>query len=77
MIKEGDKALLEKFGTRLSELRAKKELSLRQLSYLSNLDHSTIGKIEKGLINITFTTLVELARALEVHPQELLDIKFD
>jgi len=77
MIKDGDKVLLEKFGAKLNELRVKKKLSLRQLSYLSNLDHSTIAKIEKGSINITFTTLAELARALEVHPKELLDIKFD
>lgn len=77
MIKESDKALLEKFGSKLNTIRTEKELSLRQLSSLSNLDHSTIGKIEKGLINITFTTLAELAKALEVHPKELLDFKFD
>ncbi len=77
MIKESDKILLAKLGTRLNELRMQKGLSLRQLSHLSNLDYSTIGKIEKGQVNITFTTLVELAKALEISPKELLEFDLD
>jgi transcriptional regulator with XRE-family HTH domain len=77
MLKEGDKKLLAKLGARLNELRTEKELSLRELSYISNLDYSTIGKIEKGQINITFTTLVELAKALEVELVEILNFKID
>ena len=77
MLKEGDKKLLAKLGARLNELRTEKELSLRKLSYISNLDYSTIGKIEKGQVNITFTTLVELAKALEVELLEILNFKID
>ncbi|SEN93219.1 DNA-binding transcriptional regulator, XRE family [Chitinophaga rupis] len=77
MLKEGDKKLLVKLGARLNELRTEKELSLRQLSYISNLDYSTIGKIEKGQVNITFTTLVELAKALEVELVEILNFRID
>lgn len=77
MLKEGDKELLAKLGARLNELRVEKELSLRELSYISNLDYSTIGKIEKGQVNITFTTLVELAKALEVELVEILNFRID
>jgi len=77
MLKDDDKKLLEKLGNRLHELRTAKGLSLRQMSYISNVDYSTIGKIEKGQINITFTTLVELAKALEADLTTVLTFSID
>ena len=54
-----------------------KGLSFRELSYACDIDNRKISKIEKGQINITFTTILQLARALEVNPSELLQTKFD
>ena len=37
---------------------------------------STIVKsprLKKGMINVTFTTILELAAGLDVHPKKLLD----
>ncbi|HEY6901335.1 MAG TPA: helix-turn-helix transcriptional regulator, partial [Puia sp.] len=50
-----------------------KGLSLREMSYACSIDNSKIAKIEKGMINITFTTLLQLAVALEAHPSILLE----
>ncbi len=72
MIKEGDKVVLKKFGENLRRLREEKGLSLRELSYACKIDNSKISKIEQGKINITITTLIDLASALELHPSALL-----
>lgn len=74
MNKAVDRKALRKFGQRLSSLRKQKNLSLRELSYACNVDNSKISKIEKGLVNITFNTIVQLAEALEVKVSELMDI---
>ena len=72
MSKTNYKESLKKFGKPLSELRKKKNLSLRDLSYACDIDNSKISKIEKGMVNITFTTMVQLAEALEVSLPELM-----
>jgi len=72
MIKASDKKALKKFGENLQKLRKQRELSLREMSYACSIDNSKIAKIEKGRVNITFTTLLQLAGALEVHPSDLL-----
>lgn len=77
MIRQSDKGNLKKLGANLKKLREAKNLSLRELSYECDIDNSKISKIEKGQINITFTTILQLARALEVHPSELLKIDID
>lgn len=73
MIKEGDRIALKKFGDHLRKLREDKGLSLRELSYACNIDYSNILKIEQGKSNITFTTFLDLASALDLHPSLLLN----
>lgn len=77
MIKSSDKEALKKFGQNLRKLRDCKNLSLRDVSTNCNIDNSKISKIEQGHINITLTTLLELARGLKVDPSELLKIYSD
>jgi len=38
-----------------------------------NIDYGDIQKIESGKVNITILTLKELAKALELPPNKLLD----
>jgi transcriptional regulator with XRE-family HTH domain len=77
MIRQSDKGNLKKLGANIKRLREAKNLSLRELSYECDIDNSKISKIEKGQINITFTTILQLANALEVQPSELLKTEFD
>lgn len=77
MIRQSDKANLKKLGAQIKKLREAKNLSLRELSYSCDIDNSKISKIEKGQINITFTTILQLAKALEVEPSQLLMGEFD
>ncbi|HJU45398.1 MAG TPA: helix-turn-helix transcriptional regulator [Chitinophagaceae bacterium] len=68
-----DKETLKKFGAHLKELRETKGLSLRQLSYNCNVDFSNIGQMEKGLINPTLLTIIDLAKGLEISQIELMN----
>jgi len=70
-------AFLKGFGVRLQFLREEKQLSLRQVAQNCEIDYSDISKIEKGLRNIQLSTIVELAKGLDVHPQELFDFKLE
>jgi transcriptional regulator with XRE-family HTH domain len=73
MIKESDKIALKKFGNNLRKLRKDRKLTLRDLSSACNIDYSNILKIEQGKINITFTTIIDLATALELNPSILFE----
>ncbi|HTD94719.1 MAG TPA: helix-turn-helix transcriptional regulator [Chitinophagaceae bacterium] len=71
---EGHEYLL-KFGENLKKLRMSKGLSQRGLASLCTIDHSDISKMERGEINVTILTVLELATALELKPKRLLDIE--
>ncbi len=67
-----DKFLLQ-FGNNLGEIRNSKNLSFRALSQKCEIDYADLNKIEKGKRNITLSTILELAKGLEIHPKELFD----
>ena len=73
MLNNNDKKALRRFGLHLADIRKEKKLSLRDLSSACDIDNSKISKIEKGMINVTFTTILELAAGLDVHPNKLFD----
>lgn len=73
MEKDQKLILQKKLGARLQQLREGHKLTLRELSYRCGLDHSKIGKIEKGKMNVTLNTLFELSEALQVHPREVFN----
>jgi transcriptional regulator with XRE-family HTH domain len=65
-----------RFGENLRKLRESKKLSLLKLSYNCSIDESKISKIEHGKHNVTLSTILELAKGLEVNPKKLLDLDF-
>ena len=73
MLNTNDRKALRRFGQHLADIRNEKNLSLRDVSSACDIDNSKIAKIEKGMINVTFTTILELAAGLDVHPKKLLD----
>lgn len=63
--------LLESFGQHLTKLRKERDLSIHQLAHACDLEYSHLQRIEKGKVNIAFTTLMSIAQGLEIHPEEL------
>ena len=76
MIRDSDRKKLKLLGANIRRLREAKQLSLRDMSYACNIDNSKISKIEKGQVNITFTTILQIAEALEIQPSEILNTDF-
>lgn len=77
MTKEEIEVLKVNFGKNLQKLRESKKLSLLKLSYNCSIDESKISKIEHGKHNITLSTIIELAKGLEIHPKKLLEFELE
>lgn len=54
------------FGKRLRDVRDRQKLSQLDLEVKSGINRTEISKIENGLKNIEFFTIVKLAEALEI-----------
>ncbi len=67
--------LNKKIGLRIIELREKKGLSQADLARACGKDRQAIEKLENGRVNPTLYTLFEVARALEVSLNSLIDVK--
>lgn len=65
------------FGRNLKRLRESKNLSFRKLAQRCDIDYSNLNKIEKGKINISLSTILELSKGLDVHPRELFNINLN
>jgi DNA-binding Xre family transcriptional regulator len=65
--------ILSRLATHLTRLRKERALSIRQLALASGLEYSQVQRIEKGKVNIAFTTLIALAQGLEMDLAELLE----
>lgn len=76
MINIRNKEYLDALGKHIRQLRLNKNLSQAQLSYSSDIAFNQIGRIERGEVNVTASTLYALATALELHPSVLLDFEF-
>lgn len=62
----------EQIGQRIAQLRKEKGLTILELSEMTGLDNSNIGKIEKGKYNVGIDILCRIADALGVSI-ELID----
>jgi transcriptional regulator with XRE-family HTH domain len=67
-----DKILL-RFAKRLTSLREKQGISIRELAIRSDLEYSQVQRIEKAKVNFAYSTLIALAEGLGISLSELLD----
>ena len=56
----------EQIGQKIAQLRKEKGLTILELSEMTGLDNSNIGKIEKGKYNVGIDILGRIADALGV-----------
>jgi len=61
------------FARNVVALRADRELTQAQVSDRSGIHVTEVSRIERGLRDPRLTTLVRLARALQVKPARLLE----
>lgn len=61
------------FAHNVAITRTRQKLSQTQVSARSGIHVTEVSRIERGLRDPRLTTLIRLARALEVQPANLLD----
>lgn len=64
--------LIDAFAHTLKQIRMEKNVSQQKLALDANLDRTYISLLERGLRQPTITTLFQLAEALEVSVEELI-----
>ena len=75
MISIKDEKLLKNFGENLRNIRISRELTQEQLAFNADIAISQIGRIERGEINATISTVSALANALELEINDLFNFK--
>lgn len=64
---------ISRFGARLRQVRLANNLTQEELAAKSGLEFSQIGRIERGLINTSISTVFTLAKTLGVDVRELFN----
>jgi transcriptional regulator with XRE-family HTH domain len=64
---------LQQFGLRLRHLRTAKGFTQESLAAAAEIEFSQIGRIERGIINTSLSTVFVLARTLQIDVRELFD----
>ncbi len=67
-----NKKLIENFGIHLKTLRLEKSLSQEDLANDADIPINQIGRIERGEINPSLSTLYSIAKALSLRLHELM-----
>ena len=68
--------LLFKIGQSVRYLRSKKGISQEELAFRANLNMNSISTLERGINNVKIKTLYNIASALDVNIEEILNCKF-
>ena len=76
-MKDLDKKRQLIFGKNILRLRIKRGLSQDDVAARCRVTKGSLSVIENGGRNFSFSTLLALAKALEVNPKELFDIDFE
>lgn len=76
MVLINEKLFIKSFGERLRKFRLDKDLSQEQLANIAEIPINQVGRIERGEINTTLTTIKVLADSLKIHISEFfIDLK--
>lgn len=75
MINVKNTKLIKTIGTRIREIRVANNLSQEELSHEADIPLSQIGRIERGEVNPTISTLFVIATALNTDLKNLVDVE--
>ena len=68
---------LKLFGIKLREIRKLKGLTQEKLSFMSDMELSTLNRIELGKQNTSLSQVMAIAEALDIHPKLLLEFELE
>ncbi len=76
MINVRNKKFLLVLGKHLRSIRENKGISQAQLSYSADVSFNQIGRIERGEVNVTASTLYAISKALEISLIEVFSFEY-
>ncbi len=68
-----DKDIIKLFGIKVKEYRISQNITQAQLAFEAEMPREQIGRIERGQINTSLKKIEAIAKALNIHPKDLLD----
>jgi transcriptional regulator with XRE-family HTH domain len=72
-----DQEFIQKVCEKIIEIRKRKGIVQEDLVDRTGFGIKQIGNIERGVSNTSISNIAAIAKALEVHPRELLDFDFE
>ncbi len=64
---------LIKLGKHIKSIRKQKKLTLENLCYKNGLEPSTVSRIEKGIVEAKYLTLLKISKAFKIPLKNLFD----
>ena len=71
-----DIAYIKKFGENLQKIRLQNKMSQESLAFASDIPISQVGRIERGEINTTISTVKAISIALNIEIKNLFDFEY-
>lgn len=71
MIESEEIGLIKSVGEKIRQKRIELNLSQEILSYDANIPRNQVGRIERGEISTSITTLYKICKALKIELKEL------
>ncbi len=73
MINNRNKAHLIAFGKHVRNIRESKKISQEELNFKAELSKNMVGLIERGEVNPTLSTLINLSEGLDIPLKSLME----
>jgi transcriptional regulator with XRE-family HTH domain len=70
-----DIVFIKQFGANLQLLRKSKNMSQEALAFSSDIPISQIGRIERGEINTTISTIKAISKSLDISVKDLFNFE--
>lgn len=73
-MEQEEKKLIKVLGNTLKLLREEKGISLNIFAYENDLTTATVSRVENGLVDTKFSTLIKYAKGLEIPLEQILQL---
>lgn len=74
-MQDDDNKKIKILGQHIKQLRKSKKTTLSEICYKNGLEPSTLSRIEQGIVEPKYLTLLKIASAFNMSISELLDFE--
>lgn len=75
MINTTNPAIIIAFGMRVKELRKERGLTMEKLAEMADIEYRQLGRVERGEVNTTISTMYAIAKGLEIPFKDLTNLE--